>query len=1103
MPDRTVTYEFRGKFQGLTAGLTAAGNSVNDLGTKLTALDRNGVKMRAGLSAVGDSAGKIGLVAAAGLGAVIAVTANFEKAMSAVRAATGETAANMETLRAAAVQAGADTAYSASEAAGAIEELAKAGVSTADILGGGLSGSLNLAAAGAIDVSTAAEISATALTQFGLAGSDVEHVADLLAAGAGKAQGSVQDLGAALGQSGLVASQVGLSIEETTGGLAAFASAGLTGSDAGTSFKAALAALTPNSKEAATLMETLGINAYDAQGNFVGLADFAGTLRSALSGMTDQQRQSTLETVFGSDAVRAASVLYDQGQDGIQGWIDKTNDAGFAAETAGTRLDNLAGDFEQLKGSLETALIGAGSGAQGPLRELVQGLTGAVNAFNDLPPAAQSTASALLGITAVTGGSLWFGAKVVNGIASTKSALSDLGITAGKSKTALQGIGKGVQLLAIIEGVKLLDDALAGLTDSRLEGDLNRNLEALANDEIVGNLDNMGKYVRSVNSSIADGTDTIFGWLPGKTEFSEAADEIQKVDDALASMVESGNGDLAADIFEKIATQSREQGIGLGETNKVFDQYALALNNTAASASTSTEATDGLTAATDDLNSVMGPTAETSADFLAQQKAAAEALKESRRAASDTATSFFNLGDGLNDAEVSLGDWIGQLETQAQALKNFRRNAEEAADKGIRKGLIDALREAGPEGAMRLDQLAGATEKEVRRANRAWATGQAQIRAYTDEVGGVPTRATTNVTANTEGAKRSLIQLQAAIDGLRDGSVTITTIRREDTARGNAGQASLSAGSVRTNAAGGYIAGPGTSTSDSIPAYLSNGEYVMRASSVARYGVAMFDGLNAGRYANGGTVGQSRADISAKADRKGLTGEKRVDFLKDFADDARKALRGLERSSESASAAVDLNKEAVDRETSARDSLQSQFDGLTSSIGDMFRSDLFAAPDDVWRSARGADPIGVLQGDIADSQEFAGLFAGLQARGVSQDSLNYAAGQGEGALETLQAYTDEQLQQYGALFAQREQSATSTGTAVAQAQFGAQLTASNAELVRQTAALDQANARLASLELAVKAADKTSENAGKAAEQATDRLGSSAAKGARNRRRKN
>lgn len=106
-----------------------------------------------------------------------------------------------------------------------------------------------------MDVAEASETAATAMTMFKLSGKDVPHIADLLAAGAGKAQGSVRDLGMALKQAGLVASD-GLSIQETTGGLAAFVSAGRIGSDAGTSFKSMLQRLTPQSKEAEKAMAT-------------------------------------------------------------------------------------------------------------------------------------------------------------------------------------------------------------------------------------------------------------------------------------------------------------------------------------------------------------------------------------------------------------------------------------------------------------------------------------------------------------------------------------------------------------------------------------------------------------------------------------------------------------------------------------------------------------------------------------------------------------------------------------------------------------------------------------------------------------------------------
>ena len=165
------------------------------------------------------------------------VGTDFDEAMSAVEAATHESAANMQLLKDAALEAGARTVYSATEAAAAIEELAKAGMSTEDIINGGLNGALDLAASDGIAVADAAATAAAAMTQFGLSGQDAAHIADLLAAGAGKALGSVGDLSQALNQSGLVAAQMGLSLDDTVGALSALAEAGLIGSDAGTSFR--------------------------------------------------------------------------------------------------------------------------------------------------------------------------------------------------------------------------------------------------------------------------------------------------------------------------------------------------------------------------------------------------------------------------------------------------------------------------------------------------------------------------------------------------------------------------------------------------------------------------------------------------------------------------------------------------------------------------------------------------------------------------------------------------------------------------------------------------------------------------------------------------
>lgn len=286
MADRSIKVTLRAEIADFKRKLNEASDAARKLG------DESKGYVQKNKDSINELSTSVGIVGAALTGvAALAVGqfVQFDKSMSAVAAATHESAANMNLLRDASLDAGKRTVFTASEAAGAVEELAKAGISTTDILNGGLNGALDLAAAGAMDVAEAAGYTSVALAQFKLDGDKATHVADLLAAGAGKALGEVSDLGMALKQGGQVAASTGLSIEETTAALSAFASAGLIGSDAGTSFKAMLQRLTPQSDEAKRAMDDLGISAYDSQGNFIGLAEFAGNLQEALRDLTPER----------------------------------------------------------------------------------------------------------------------------------------------------------------------------------------------------------------------------------------------------------------------------------------------------------------------------------------------------------------------------------------------------------------------------------------------------------------------------------------------------------------------------------------------------------------------------------------------------------------------------------------------------------------------------------------------------------------------------------------------------------------------------------------------------------------------------------------------
>lgn len=324
---------------------------------------------------------------AAGFAASVTAASGFEAQMSAISAVSGATAGEMQQLTAIALELGKTTSFSASEAANGIEELIKAGVSIQDVMGGAAAASLSLAAAGAISVGDAASIAANAMNQFNLTGGQLGHVADLIAGAANASAIDVNDFKFSLAAVGAVANTVGFSFDDTATAIALLGQAGIKGSDAGTSLKTMFLSLQPSTEKQTALFRELGLitadganQFFDATGKVKGMAEIAGTLQEALSGMTQQQKLATLETIFGSDAIRAAAVFANQGAEGFNTMaasMAKVTAEGVAAE----RLNNLKGSFEQLKGSVETLAITFGMALLPALRSGVDGLTNVVNAL--------------------------------------------------------------------------------------------------------------------------------------------------------------------------------------------------------------------------------------------------------------------------------------------------------------------------------------------------------------------------------------------------------------------------------------------------------------------------------------------------------------------------------------------------------------------------------------------------------------------------------------------------------------------------------------------------------------------------------------------------
>lgn len=910
MATRTITIALEAKVSGLVNGFKTASQAANDFGSKAASFAE---KNRESLEAVGKTGMVAGGVLVAGFGKAVATFASFDKAMSSVQAATHESAENMELLSDAAITAGADTAYSAEEAAGAIEELAKAGVSTKDILNGGLNGALSLAAAGALDVGEAAETAASAMTQFKLKGSDIPHIADLLAAGAGKAQGSVHDMGMALNQSGLIASQTGLTIEETTGGLAAFASAGLIGSDAGTSFKTMLQRLNPQSEAAATLMSDLGLSAYDSQGEFIGLSEYAGKLQGALKEMSSEQRNATMNTLFGSDAVRAAAVLYEQGAEGVQEWEDAVNSAGYAAETAALMQDNLAGDLEKLGGAFDTVFLKAGSGANGSLRALVQTAEDFVDMIGEIPAPALSAAAGIAGVTgaALLGGGAFFtlAPRVFETVGHFKSlSAASPGLT-GRLGTVAKGAGIAAAAFVALQIASEL--AGTGMDDIGTSEEFETAIRALQKDSEAG-AQAMEDFATATGSSLTEITGLgnaletvdLNGFLKGldfvgsgfglfDTEVGLAKGALKNLDESLAGLASGGNLEAAAEGFRYAAAEGEKVGQSVEKVSESFPDYieslrALAnetvggvsdqellnwaLGETPPAMLAAAEASEETAAAI----GVVGGEAEETAASLEDIVEALFLLgeitmssRESTAAFHDSLRSMYDASIAAANGTLGLGAVLNETATDFDLTTEAGAAANAAFQDVARSGMADVEAKAR-EGLGQPELQANLRmtyDSLVDSANGMGITGGAAD-DLARKVLGVPDNVDVNSWMS-DAAKAMAQDTTTALNNV-DGRVVRTYLEHYETTFKDIvlgpGASPQPGGGVLLpqKATGGAIHGPGTGTSDTAGIFaLSNGEHVLTAAEVNAMGgqnaVYQFrEHLRSGGsgYASGGSVGR-------------------------------------------------------------------------------------------------------------------------------------------------------------------------------------------------------------------------------------------------------
>lgn len=371
----TLVVKLVGDVSGFSSSMDEASSRLRSAGQSMTSA---GAGLTAGVT-----------LPIVGIGvAALHMAGQFESSMNMMQAVSGATADEMAQVSDTAIALGSDLTLpgtSASDAALAMVELSRAGLSVQESMDAA-KGVLQLSAAAQIGNAQAATITANALNTFGLAGTEAATVANLLAGGANASSAEITDMAAAIQASGAVAASMGVPIDSLTTAIALMANAGIAGSDAGTSLKTMLMRLGAPTQESAALMRELGVSVFDASGTMLPMEQIIGQFSSALGGMTMEQRNAALATIFGADAIRAANVVLLGGTEAFNAMEQAVTAEGQAQMLAAAQTAGFQGSLDGLRSTVETVLLTVGAPFLTMLTGWVQWLSNAVGRLAEISP---------------------------------------------------------------------------------------------------------------------------------------------------------------------------------------------------------------------------------------------------------------------------------------------------------------------------------------------------------------------------------------------------------------------------------------------------------------------------------------------------------------------------------------------------------------------------------------------------------------------------------------------------------------------------------------------------------------------------------------------
>ena len=496
-------------------GLTTASQDMQTFFDKSTKAGDKMTALSSAMGKVGSTLTKTVTLPLVGLGTLsVKTAATFESAMSQVQATmgltadstadlNGQTVNTMDSLSSLAKQMGAETKFSATEAAEAINNMAMAGYDVNEIYGA-LPEVLNLASAGALDLDYATQLAANGLNVMGYGTDRLSELSNKLAVTASSAYGSVSDFGEGLLVAGGAAKSANLNFTDIFTALGILGDAGISAAEGGTKLRNVILSLYAPTDVAAEELNTLGIQTQDADGNVRDFQEVLKDLSGALDGLSESDRLNAINTIFNKADIAGVNALLSNCTDRwdeLSSTIDNAGDA--AGQMSDTQLNNLNGQLTILKSGLEGLAIAFGEALLPLVKDVTAFIQSVVTWLNNLNDEQVQTITKVLEFAAALGPILLIGSKVVAGLNSIATLITNFAPLVTAFVSTVAGLAAPIlAVIAVIAALKLAwDTNFGGMQDTLTE----------FIDTVTDNWQSNWMNIRLIFEDVWNAIETVFG----------------------------------------------------------------------------------------------------------------------------------------------------------------------------------------------------------------------------------------------------------------------------------------------------------------------------------------------------------------------------------------------------------------------------------------------------------------------------------------------------------------------------------------------------------------------------------------------------------------